>query len=227
MLPVLVVVSLLHLGQSCAQLNKCYIFFYIFFLHLNLQWLSWNGSLLTVAVGIYNSYTERTDYICKHNCEAGFYTRGLTANTPTVTESTTFEILTNRDHFEYVEMRVPGTMLGITTGITAKIPLTGSRGVEFSGEKTLQFNRGTTMVAAHSHSVSVELKVPPNHSCTMYMEGRKLTTDIPFTARLSRTYGNGETQWTSISGVYDAVQIGEIRAVVDRCEPVVDAKPRP
>ncbi|XP_014027036.1 natterin-3 [Salmo salar] len=87
------------------------------------------------------------------------------------------------------------TMLGITTGITAKIPLTGSRGVEFNGEKTLQFNRGTTMVAAHSHSVSVELKVPPNHSCTMYMEGRKITTDIPFTARLSRTYGNGETQY--------------------------------
>uniref|UniRef100_A0A4W5QW72 Uncharacterized protein n=1 Tax=Hucho hucho TaxID=62062 RepID=A0A4W5QW72_9TELE len=280
-LSVLVVVSLLHLGQSCAQaaviVNKNYF---------TSQQLSWNGSLLTVAVGIYNSYTEHTDYICKYNCEAGFYTRGLTANTPTVTESTPFEILTNTDHFEFhvlwsehlrgeeqvrlgevvpqfeafflpwegdeywyktyqvltinrdaysqhishvkygideVEIfhypprnhahfqhhqqrvpdggedgdppkrrrwRAPGTSdvppcWFITTGITAKIPLTGSGGVEFSGEKTLQFSRGTTMVEAHSHSVSVELKLPPNHSCTVYMEGRKITADIPFTARLS------------------------------------------
>lgn len=318
--------------------------------NVNLQWLSWNGSLPTAAMGIYNGYTERTDYICKYNCEAGFYTpsKGPYCQYPygeREYKASEFEILANRDNFEFVEwkedsygsvpkhsvrtcsgvgiyvgknkyglgkvvpqfeafflpwegdeywyksyqvlainrdaytqhishvkygidevemfhyppetMRLSGvtnnecqtvvktvtisktsevestwnigrtTMLGITAGITAKIPLIGSAGVEFSGEKTLQFNRGTTMVEALSHSVSVELKVPPNHSCSVRMEGRKITADIPFTARLSRTYRNGETQWTSISGVYDGIQIGEIRAVVDRCEPVVDAKPCP
>ncbi|XP_038869846.1 natterin-3-like [Salvelinus namaycush] len=318
--------------------------------NVNLQWLSWNGSLPTAAMGIYNGYTERTDYICKYNCEAGFYTpsKGPYCQYPygeREYKASEFEILANRDNFEFVEwkedsygsvpknsvrtcsgvgiyvgknkyglgkvvpqfkafflpwegdeywyksyqvlainrdaytqhishvkygidevemfhyppetMRLSGvtnnecqtvvktvtisktsevestwnigrtTMLGITAGITAKIPLIGSAGVEFSGEKTLQFNRGTTMVEALSHSVSVELKVPPNHSCSVQMEGRKITADIPFTARLSRTYRNGETQWTSISGVYDGIQIGEIRAVVDRCEPVVDSKPCP
>merc|ERR1712168_180469 len=119
------------------------------------------------------------------------------------------------------------TMLGITAGITAKIPLIGSGGIEFTGEKTLQFNRGTTMVEALSHSVSVQLTVPPNHSCTVRMEGRKITADIPYTACLSRTYRNGDTQWTSIAGTYDGVQIGEVRAVVDRCEPVANALPCP
>lgn len=118
-----------------------------------------------------------------------------------------------------------GTMLGITGSITAKIPFIGQAGVELGGEKTLQFDRGTTRVESISHSVSVELSVPPNHSCRVRMEGRRFKADVPFTARLSRTYRNGETQWTSISGTYDGVNIGEVRAVVDRCEPVTDALP--
>ncbi|XP_010875473.1 natterin-3 [Esox lucius] len=318
--------------------------------NVNLQWQNWTGSLPTAAVGIYNGYTERTDYICKYKCEAGFYTpsKGPYCQYPYGAReyyAPEFQVLTNIDNFEFVEwkddsygsvpkhsvrtcsgrstyvgknkyglgkvvsefeafflpwegdeywyknyqvltinrdaysqhishvkygideveifqyppetMRLSSvtnnecqevvktvtisktsevestwnigrtTMLGVTAGITAKIPLIGSGGVEFSAEKTLQFNRGTTMVEALSHSVSVELRVPPNHSCTVRMEGRKITADIPFTARLSRTYRNGETQWTTITGVYDGVQIGEIRAVVDRCEPVVDAKPCP
>ncbi|KAL0979608.1 hypothetical protein UPYG_G00187230 [Umbra pygmaea] len=318
--------------------------------NVNLRWQSWNGSLPTAAVGIYNGYTERTDYICKFKCEAGFYTpsKGPYCQYPYGDKAyyaPEFEVLINIDNFEFVEwmedsygsvpknsirtcagvsiyvgknkyglgkvvsqfeafflpwegdeywykkyqvlainrdaysqhishvkygideveifqyppetMRLSSvtnnecrevvktvtitktsevestwnigrtTMLGIAASITAKIPLIGSGGVELSTEKSLQFNRGTTLVEALSHSVSVELKVPPNHSCTVRMEGRKITADIPFTARLSRTYRNGETQWTSIFGVYDGVQIGEIRAVVDRCEPVADAKPCP
>uniref|UniRef100_A0A3B4ZRN1 Natterin-3-like n=1 Tax=Stegastes partitus TaxID=144197 RepID=A0A3B4ZRN1_9TELE len=117
------------------------------------------------------------------------------------------------------------TMLGIAGSITANIPLISSVGIELSGEKTLEFSRGTTVVEVLSHSVSVELKVLPNYSCQVRMEGRKITADIPYTARLSRTYSNGETQWTSITGTYDGVQIGEVRAVVDRCEPVPNAQP--
>jgi len=316
--------------------------------NVNLQWVTWDGSLPNGAVAINNGYAERVDYICKFNCESGFYTpsKGPYCHYPYGDEeyhAPEFEVLINKDNFEFLEwkedshgsvpkfsvrtcpgvgiyvgknkyglgkvvpqfeafflpwegeeywyksyqvltinrdaysqhishvkynideteifhyppetMRISGvtnnecqtvtktvtiskttevestwsigraTMLGVTAGITAKIPLIGSGGIEFSGEKTLTFNKGTTLVEALSHSVSVELKVPPNHSCTVRMEGRKMTADIPYSARLSRTYRNGETQWTSIFGVYDGVQIGEIRAVIDRCEPVVDAKP--
>ncbi|XP_051924994.1 natterin-3-like [Hippocampus zosterae] len=119
------------------------------------------------------------------------------------------------------------TMLGVAGSITAKIPLIGSGGLELSGEKTLRFSRGTTLTEALSHSVSVELTVPPNHRCRVRMEGRKVKADVPYAARLSRTYPNGETQWTSVSGTYDGVQIGEVRAVVDRCLPVEDAPPCP
>jgi len=318
--------------------------------NVNLEWLTWTGSLPNGAVAIYNGYTERTDYVCKYRCEAGFYNPSLGPYCrypygDAEYYAPEFEILSNKDNFEFLEwkedsygsvpphsvrtcpgvgiyvgknkyglgkvvpqyeafflpwegdeywyksyqvltinrdaysqhisdvkyfideveifqyppetMRISGvtnnecqnilktvtiskttevettwdigrsTMLGVTGGITAKIPLIGSAGIEFTGEKTLQFNRGTTMVEALSHSVSVQITVPPNHSCTVRMEGRKITADIPYTARLSRTYRNGETQWTSIAGIYDGVQIGEVRAVIDRCEPVADAKPCP
>ncbi|XP_013870037.1 natterin-3 [Austrofundulus limnaeus] len=318
--------------------------------NVNLEWLTWEGSLPNGAVSIYNGYTKRTDYVCKHKCEAGFYNPSLGpyCRYPYGEReylAPEFEILANKDNFEFLEwkedsygsipqhsvrtcagvgiyvgknkyglgkvvpqfeafflpwegdeywyknyqvlsinrdaysqhitdvkyaidevaifqyppetMRISGvtnndcqaitktvtisktsevettwnigrtTMLGITGSITAKIPFIGSGGIELGVEKTLQFSRGTTVIESISHSVSVELTVPPNHTCKVHMEGRKIKADIPYTARLSRTYRNGETQWTSISGTYDGVQIGEVRAVVDRCEPVADAKPCP
>ena len=316
--------------------------------NINLNWTKWEGSLPNAAVGIYNGYVSRTDYICKFNCEAGFYTpsKGPYCNYPfgdREYHAPEFEILVNRDNFEFLEWKddkyggvpkhsvrtcgsatifvgknkyglgkvVPeheafflpwegdeywyksyqaltinrdaytqhvshveyninevelfqyppeamhlssvtnnecreitktvtmekttekentwnigrSTMLGITGSLTAKIPFIGTGGIELGGEKTLSFDRGTTVVESITHSLGVELTVPPNHTCRVRMEGRKITADIPFKARLSRTYFNGETQWTSINGVYDGVQIGEVRTVVERCEPVPDAQP--
>lgn len=318
--------------------------------NVNLEWVTWDGALPNGAVSIYNSYTERVDYVCKYNCEPGFYNPklGPYCRYPYGEReyyAPQFEILANKDNFEFLEWKedshgsvpkhsvrsCPGvatyvgknkyglgkvvsqfeafflpwegkefwykeyqvlsinrdayrqhisdvkyaideaqlfqyppetmrissitnnecqdvvktvtiakttevetswnigraTMLGITGSITAEIPFIGSAGIGLGAEKTLQFSKGTTMVEQLSHSVSVELTVPPNHTCKVRMEGRKMRADIPYTARLSRTYVNGETQWTAITGTYDGVQIGEVRAVVDRCEEVVDAEPCP
>ncbi|XP_018529229.2 natterin-3 [Lates calcarifer] len=115
--------------------------------------------------------------------------------------------------------------LGVRSSITAQIPLIGSTGIEFSAETTVQFTKGTTHIESTTHSVSVEQVVPPNHSCSISMVAYKYKAVIPYTARLSRTYSNQETTWTSISGTYDSVQIREVRAVVDRCESIPDAQP--
>ncbi|XP_056232502.1 natterin-3-like [Seriola aureovittata] len=115
--------------------------------------------------------------------------------------------------------------LGVKTSITAGVPEISSASIEFSVETTLQFTKGTTYIKSTTHTVSVQHEVPPNHSCGVSMVAYKYSADIPFTARLSRTYSNGETRWTSISGTYKGVQVGEVRAVVDRCEPLPDARP--
>lgn len=116
---------------------------------------------------------------------------------------------------------------GVKKTFTGGIPAVGSASVEISGEVSFQFSGGHTKTEESFHSISVELTVPPNHSCKARMVGYKYTANIPFTAHLSRTYRDGKTTQTVIPGKYDSIEIGEIRAVVDRCEPVLDAKPCP
>ncbi|XP_028434994.1 natterin-3 [Perca flavescens] len=117
--------------------------------------------------------------------------------------------------------------VGVKTSITAQIPSILSTGIEFSVEKKLQFTEGTTYTESTTSSVSVEVNVPPNHSCRVTLVGYKYGADIPYTARLKRTYNNGGISWTSISGNYSSVQMGEVRGVVDPCEPVPDPTPCP
>eukprot|EP00064_Thunnus_orientalis_P024288 superscaffoldBa00010197_g24573 len=109
---------------------------------------------------------------------------------------------------------------GVKTSIKAGIPLLFSVGIEFSTEETFQFSLENTVTEAITDSVSVGLTAPPNHACMVNMVQYKYKADIPFTARLRRTYSNGEIRTMSIIGTYDSIQIGEVQAVVDRCEPL-------
>ncbi|XP_022078957.2 natterin-3-like isoform X1 [Acanthochromis polyacanthus] len=316
--------------------------------YVNLKWVTWDGSLPNGAVAIFNGYTERNDYVCKVNCEAGFYTpsKGNFCQYPYADNeyaSSKFEVLVNVDHFEFLQWvedsygSVPQysiktcpdkdiyvgknkyglgkvvtqheafflpwegdeywyknyqvlainrdsysqhishveyaidqmelfhqppealkiakvtnlecrdvvktvtlekttrtektwdigreTRNGSMSTMSAKIPILGPGNVDFTKEQTVTFSEGTTMVESISHSVSVELVVLPNHSCAVRMDGRKMKADIPFTGRLSRTNYNGDTHWTYITGTYDGVNVGEITAVVERCQPVTDAVP--
>ncbi|XP_029960147.1 natterin-3-like [Salarias fasciatus] len=316
--------------------------------HVNLKWVEWNGSLPNGVVAIFNGYTERTDYVCKVNCEAGFYTpsKGSFCQYPYADKeyaSSKFDLLVNVDHFEFLQwvedsygsvpqyaiktcpnsdiyvgknkyglgkvasqheafflpwegdeywyksyqvLAINGdsytqhishveyaidqmelfhyppealklakvtnlecrdvtkmvtlektstmekfwdigreTRNGSVSTMKAKVPILGPGTVDFTKEQTVTFSEGTTMVESISHSVSVELVVPPNHSCSVRMDGRKMKADIPFTGRLSRTNHNGDTHWTHLTGTYDGVSVGEINAVVERCQPVTDAVP--
>lgn len=316
----------------------------------NLKWVSWEGSLPNGAVGIYNGYAGRTDYVCKFNCEAGFYnpSKGPYCKYPYADaeySAVKFEVLVNEDHFEFLEWKggsygsvpkhsvntCPGndifvgknkyglgkvsakheafflpwegkeywyksydalainrdtysqqishvvysvdqvklfhyppetiqlaratnyecasiektvhlqktstvekfwdigreTRNGSTSIMNGKIPIINPDNVDFTKEQTVSFSEGTKMIETISHSMSVQVLVPPNYSCVVRMDARRMTADIPFTARLSRTYTNGNTHWTSVTGTYDGVKIGEINAVVERCMPIPDAPPCP
>ncbi|KAK2838117.1 hypothetical protein Q5P01_015329 [Channa striata] len=101
-----------------------------------------------------------------------------------------------------------------------QIPIIVSAAIEFSAETTQQFSKGTTVEESIEHSVTVQLNIPPNSMCTVNMVGYKYKANVPFTARLQRTYRNGAIRSGSITGTYDKVQVGEVVAVVDRCEPI-------
>uniref|UniRef100_A0A3B4ZSD7 Aerolysin-like C-terminal domain-containing protein n=1 Tax=Stegastes partitus TaxID=144197 RepID=A0A3B4ZSD7_9TELE len=117
--------------------------------------------------------------------------------------------------------------LGVKTEFKVGLPSIVSGGIEISAETSFQASGGNSVTEEVSHSVSLNLFVPPNQSCTVRMVGYKYRTDIPFTARFKRTYSSGKVAWTSISGTYDSVQVGEVHTVVDQCKPVGNASPCP
>ncbi|XP_043967018.1 natterin-3-like [Gambusia affinis] len=310
----------------------------------NLRWVRWNGSIPNGAVSIYNSYTDRIDYICKVGCHSGFYNpcKGPYCHYPNKKEehrSSSFQILVNEDNFEILEWKEgsygsvpqnavrtcsseemyvgknkyglgkvdpkdkcfylpwegseywyqksyevlthmkpeedlitdvnyltneakifkdpPKTLqssittnhnlspvtstvsltettteerrweisssitVGTNMNIKAGIPFLAEGHVEVSAEISLAFSYGKTWTEEISHSITLELTIPPNHSCTVKMVGYRYRMDIPFTARLSHIYEDGETRSAIISGNYHGVQVGDIGAEMETCRPIL------
>ena len=76
----------------------------------NLEWVIWNNSLPNDAVSIYNGYAGRTDYVCKYQCEAGFYSPSEGpychyAKSNQEYLSFPFQILVNKGNFEILEWK--------------------------------------------------------------------------------------------------------------------------
>ncbi|XP_034017473.1 natterin-3-like isoform X2 [Thalassophryne amazonica] len=117
------------------------------------------------------------------------------------------------------------TTFGVTSSVTAGIPDIVSATVSISAEISMSVSLGSTMTETTTHSVSVEVTVPPNHYCSVIMVATKYRADIPFTGKLTRTYRNGQKRTTTITGTYRAVQVGEIRADVERCSEIAGAQP--
>uniref|UniRef100_A0A3B4YQT2 Natterin-3-like n=2 Tax=Seriola lalandi dorsalis TaxID=1841481 RepID=A0A3B4YQT2_SERLL len=114
---------------------------------------------------------------------------------------------------------------GAKNTIKTAIPSVTDRKIEFGPEITLEFSNGHSKSEEISHSVSVEVDVPSNHHCRVRLVGHKYKADVPFTAQLTRTYHSGRIVKTVVTGMFHGIQIGEVSAVVDRCQSVPFAKP--
>ncbi|XP_060894977.1 natterin-3-like [Labrus mixtus] len=308
-----------------------------------LEWVTWKNSLPNNSVSFYNDYVGRTDYVCKYNRHAGFYSPSSGtychyADAGTEYTGYPFEILVNKDNFEILEWKddsygsvpknsvitSPGENIyvgknkyglgkvdthykrlylpwkgyeysyngyqvltisenivrqqidnvryiadeldkfkypteimrvstlknleshpavrtdtlsqtyqvtqrwdfsfsitaGVKTTFTVGVPFIAEGGIEISFETTFQYSMGNTVTESVTDTVTVQLTAPPNTSCSVNMMRHKNKLTIPFTARLRRTYGNGEIHTTSITGTYSGVQVGKVEVVHDKCEPL-------
>lgn len=108
---------------------------------------------------------------------------------------------------------------GVKTTITAGIPEWISASVEISMDVTFQFSEGMTVTESVRDSSSLRYTVPPNHSCKVVMKALKAKLNIPFTARLSRTYGDTmTTTQTFFTGMYVGAQMVNIESELGQCE---------
>uniref|UniRef100_A0A3Q2QYW1 Natterin-3 n=1 Tax=Fundulus heteroclitus TaxID=8078 RepID=A0A3Q2QYW1_FUNHE len=109
---------------------------------------------------------------------------------------------------------------GLRKSIRTGIPSIVEGNIELSAEMTHTFSGGNSWIEEVSHSVTLELNVPPKHSCQVKLVGYRYKMDIPYSAKLSRTYEDGETRSVTITGTYHGLQTGEVRAEVEQCKPL-------
>lgn len=112
---------------------------------------------------------------------------------------------------------------GVKTSITFGIPYIVSGGIEFNLEATFQYSSGSTVVNTITDTVAVEVTAPPNKSCSINMMRYKSKLTIPFSALLKRTYANGETRTTALTGTYSSVQVREDQVSLEKCELLEDS----
>lgn len=117
-----------------------------------------------------------------------------------------------------------GDSLSISTSIEASIPFI-SVDIGFTFEKTFTTTKAISVTAMVDHSLSLETKVPPRHVCRVKMVGEQYKANMPFTAKQLRVYDNGDKRRTMITGVYYGTQVGETKAVAERCLSVDGEQP--
>ncbi|XP_066531999.1 natterin-3-like [Hoplias malabaricus] len=113
--------------------------------------------------------------------------------------------------------------------LSVKIPILPSLnlGLEetFTFERTFTNKESRSVTQTIMHALTVEVEVPPNHTCRVNMVGRGYKVNIPYTATVRRVYENGEEETLKVPGVYQGAQVGEINAIAERCQPINDPEP--
>ncbi|KAL7977287.1 hypothetical protein Chor_009236, partial [Crotalus horridus] len=89
---------------------------------------------------------------------------------------------------------------GIGFTMTAGIPEVFGISWGISSEKTFNWMKGYTQSESITYSDTVEVEVPPNHSCELEMGGMKMRASIPFNAIATRYYHSGATRIAPIQG---------------------------
>ncbi|KAK7137476.1 hypothetical protein R3I94_013202 [Phoxinus phoxinus] len=72
------------------------------------------------------------------------------------------------------------------------------------------------------HSASMEIEVPPNHSCTFEIKSKTSTVESKCSGLLTRQYKNDEERTTSLTDIVNKEEVAEILTSVNPCKPLTD-----
>ncbi|XP_071657252.1 natterin-4-like [Patagioenas fasciata] len=76
---------------------------------------------------------------------------------------------------------------------------------------------------AHTHVVEQELR--PRTACTVALEGRRWDVRVPFAARLTRDFGDGQPHRVAVTGWARSCTVLGVRPRVKECWPIADVPP--
>ncbi|NXK55775.1 NATT3 protein, partial [Chauna torquata] len=81
----------------------------------------------------------------------------------------------------------------------------------------------TGKYVVHNHKVEVEMQ--PRTMCTVALVGRQLDVHIPFTAWLTRDFGDGQPHRVAVTGLAHSRLVVDLWADVERCWPLAGSPP--
>ncbi|XP_032060987.1 natterin-3-like [Aythya fuligula] len=75
------------------------------------------------------------------------------------------------------------------------------------------------------HTRNVKVQMRPRTTCTVALVGRQLDVRVPFTACLTRDFGDGQLHRVAVTGVARSRAVVDVQAGVEQCSPLAGSSP--
>ncbi|XP_042329581.1 natterin-3-like [Sceloporus undulatus] len=217
-----------YVGKNHYGLGKVVTKHSAFFLgHDGKEYWYKNYDVLTINKDYLSQKISNVKYIIEQGTYSNqqltlFFTKVTNNHCASVKKSTTLSKTVSFEHNWEFDITLSTS---VSTTATLGIPEVIGMSWGGSSEKSYSWTNGFTQTETNTYSETVEVEVPPNHSCEVAMEGIKMTAKIPFTATVTHHYNNGEKKSATTRGVSDNVVLAQVHTVVKRCEPIESAVP--
>ncbi|NXH18487.1 NATT4 protein, partial [Bucco capensis] len=134
-----------------------------------------------------------------------------------VKKEVTLEEDTEMDHDWDMDQRIFTTIRGVLQA--APLAFNGTRW-EVTNVTDIPWMGGASTSQYVVHNQVVEEEMEPHTTCTVAMEGRRLDLHVPFTALLTRDFGDGQPHHVAITGWSRSRAVVGVRVGVKECWPI-------
>uniref|UniRef100_A0A3P9HWL6 Uncharacterized protein n=1 Tax=Oryzias latipes TaxID=8090 RepID=A0A3P9HWL6_ORYLA len=130
-----------------------------------------------------------------------------------ITQSCTLEETTvDESNWDFTNSKGLHAEMKISTGIPSIFDMS----ITVGAEETFTYSKGGSRKKEKKWSQTLTVQVPPKQKRYITMVARKCKLEIPFTARLTRTYNKGKVGSTNISGTYRGACVSEVKTEVNQ-----------
>ncbi|XP_059690626.1 natterin-3 [Gavia stellata] len=139
-----------------------------------------------------------------------------------VRKAVTLEEATEMEHDWEMDQRVFTTIRGM---LRAALLTFNGTGWEVTNVTNISWLGGASISEYVVHTHMVEEEMQPRTACTVALKGRRLDVRIPFTAQLTRDFGNGQPHRVAATGWARSRVVVGVWAGVQECWPIADIPP--
>ncbi|XP_042646251.1 natterin-4-like isoform X2 [Tyto alba] len=140
-------------------------------------------------------------------------------------KAVTLEGVTEREHDWAMDQGVFATVRGVLRA--APLAFDGTGWAVANVTTTVPWVGAASTSEYVVHTRVVEEKLQPRTACAVSLEGRRLAARTPFTARLTRDFGDGQVHRVAGTGWARGRVVVGVRARVQQCWPLADVQPCP